>query len=206
MTNMKRREFTLEEQARIQRRIRERGMTFEVFLPEDMADWLREKLAAGVFDSASTAAFVAFQDLIELDRHPEVRQQLMSAMVDASENDPSPSIPAEEVFASLDAKMAALAAPDSDEIEINSMKHADFQIGMKFSTATGPWRVTDIGKRTIVAIKLDQSDPRNYIGPPYSILESVFDEYDFAGCKPVKAPVTAQRDEPSVAAISGIDP
>jgi hypothetical protein len=50
---MKRRDFTPEEQARIQRRIRERGMTFEVFLPEDMADWLREKLAAGVFDSAS---------------------------------------------------------------------------------------------------------------------------------------------------------
>jgi len=203
---MKRREFTPEEQARIQRRIREHGVTFEIFLPEDMADWLREKLAAGVFDSASTAAFVAFQDLIELDRHPKVRRQLMTAMVDASVNDPSPSIPAEEVFASLDAKMAALAAPDSDEIEINSMKHADFQVGMEFSTATGRWRVTDIGKRTIIAIKLDQSDPRNYIGPPYSIIESVFDEYDFAGCKPVKARVPAQRDEPSAGTTSGIDP
>jgi hypothetical protein len=201
---MKRREFTPEEQARIQRRLRERGMTFEVFLPEDMADWLRGKLAAGVFDDARTAGFVAFQDLLELDRHPQVRRQLLTAMLDASVNDPSPSVPAEEAFASLDAKMAALAAPDSDEIEINGMKHDDFQIGMEFFTATGRWRVTDIGTRTIIAIKLDQSDPRNYNGPPYSIPESVFDEYDFAGCEPANTVV--QREKPSPGTISGVDP
>ena len=183
---MKRREFTSDEHARIQRRLRERGMTIEVFLPGDMADWLREKLAAGVFDDARTAGFIAFQDLIELDRHPQVRRQLLTAMLDASVNDPSPSVPAEEVFAALEAEMAALAAPDSDEMEINGMKYADFQIGMEFFTATGRWRVTDIGRRTIIAIKLDQSDPRNYNGPPYSIPESVFDEDDFAGCEPAK--------------------
>ena len=72
----------------------------------------------------------------------------------------------------------------SDGIEINCMEHADFQIGMEFFTATGRWRVTDIGTRTIVAIKLDQTDPRNYNGPPYSIVETVFDEYDLAGCEP----------------------
>jgi len=45
-------------------------MTFEVFLPESMADWLRAKIAAGVFTSPEEAAFVAFQDFHELDRHP----------------------------------------------------------------------------------------------------------------------------------------
>jgi len=95
--------------------LRERGMTFEVFLPDDMADWLREKLAAGLFKDAREAAFVAFQDLIELDRHPEVRQHLLRAMLDASVNDPRPGIPAEDVIAALDARFEALAAPDSEE-------------------------------------------------------------------------------------------
>jgi hypothetical protein len=88
--NMKSTEFTPEEEARIRRRIRERGMTFKAFLPESMADWSRTKLAAGVFDSAREAAFVSFQDLIELDRHPKVRQQLLTAMLEASINDPYP--------------------------------------------------------------------------------------------------------------------
>jgi len=185
---MKRREFTPEEEARIQRRIRERGMSFEAFLPEGMADWLRTKLAAGVFESAREAAFVAFQDLIELDRHPKVRQQLLTATLEASINDPHPGFSAEELRASLDAKREALAAPDPHGAEIHGMKHADFQIGTEFWTATGRWRATDIGTRTVIAIKLDQTDMRNYNGPPYSVLESVFDEYDLDGCKPAAAP------------------
>jgi hypothetical protein len=58
----------------------------------------------------------------------------------------------------------------------------DFQIGLEFYTASGKWRCTDIGTRTIVAIKLDQDNPKNYFGPPYSIVEHVFDEYDIEGC------------------------
>jgi hypothetical protein len=86
--------------------------------------------------------------------------------------------------ASVASARTAVILPDSGGIEINGMEHAAFQIGREFFTATGRWRVTDIGTRTIVAIKLDQTNPRNYIGPPYSIVESVFDEYDFAGCEP----------------------
>ncbi len=73
---------------------------------------------------------------------------------------------------------------DADGIEINGMNRADFDIGREFLTATDHWRATDIGARTIIAIKLDQADPRNYNAPPYSVVESVFDEYDFAGCEP----------------------
>jgi hypothetical protein len=64
------------------------------------------------------------------------------------------------------------------------MKYSDFQIGREFWTATGPWRCTDIGTRTIAAIKLDQDDPARYNGPPYGIVESVFDEYDLEGSYP----------------------
>ena len=78
-----------------------------------------------------------------------------------------------------------MSAPELDpEIKINGMELADFHLGLEFHTATGRWRVTDVGTRTIIAIKLDQDDPRNYNGPPYSIAESVFDEDDFGGCEP----------------------
>jgi len=52
---------------------------------------------------------------------------------------------------------------------------ADFTIGQEFWTETGCWRCTDIGTRTICAIKLE-GDPRNWNGPPYSVVEHVFDE------------------------------
>ena len=62
------------------------------------------------------------------------------------------------------------------------MKKEEFEIGQDFYTATGRWRCTDIGTRVIVAIHLDQEDFNNYGGPPYSISENVFDEYDMEGC------------------------
>jgi hypothetical protein len=60
------------------------------------------------------------------------------------------------------------------------MTHADFHIGFEFFSESGRWRCTDIGTRVIIAIKL-QGDPQNWIGPPYSVEETVFDEYDFDG-------------------------
>ena len=62
------------------------------------------------------------------------------------------------------------------------MKLQDFKISEEFYTNAGKWRCTDIGSRIIVAISLDQEDERNYNGPPYSVQEVVFDEYDFEGC------------------------
>ena len=83
------------------------------------------------------------------------------------------------------------------------MKHSDFRIGTIFFTATGKWKCTDIGTRVIVAISLEprtmvstktsgngvqirerfiSNDPQDLAGPPYSIPEYVFDEYDLEGC------------------------
>lgn len=62
------------------------------------------------------------------------------------------------------------------------MKKDNFKIGKEFCTATGKWLCTDIGTRVIVAIHLNQENPINYNGPPYSIPENVFDEYDMEGC------------------------
>jgi hypothetical protein len=83
------------------------------------------------------------------------------------------------------------------------MNHADFHIGMEFFTGGGKWCCTDIGTRVIVAISLEpretveswrdengiwqqrrfmSDDPRDLNGPPYSVGEHVFDEYDLEGC------------------------
>jgi hypothetical protein len=86
-------EFTTEQWERIRAHIRARGLTFEVFLPESQADWLRAKIAAGVLKDPREAAFVAFQDMQELDRHPEVRQALLKAMTqDAMDSGPGVSL------------------------------------------------------------------------------------------------------------------
>ena len=71
--------------------------------------------------------------------------------------------------------------------------------------ALGNGDARDIGTRVIVAISLESretvrghydehgtwreerfmsDDPRDLIGPPYSVAEHVFDEYDLKGCSP----------------------
>jgi hypothetical protein len=63
------------------------------------------------------------------------------------------------------------------------MMHSQFRIGREFMTAVGRWRCTDVGTRTIAAIRLDlDHDPAWYNGPPYAVVECVFDEDDMEGC------------------------
>ena len=82
------------------------------------------------------------------------------------------------------------------------MKHNLFSIGVHFYTNTGKWRCTDVGQRTIIAIKIDKGTIVTMVdgvttkrqtgyegedfswlnGPPYAVAERVFDEYDLEGC------------------------
>lgn len=60
------------------------------------------------------------------------------------------------------------------------MKLEEFKIGETFFGAAGfEWLCTDIGTRTITAIMLDPAKPEYWFkGPPYSVEEKVFDEYE----------------------------
>lgn len=69
------------------------------------------------------------------------------------------------------------------------VEYAQFKIGESFKTATGTWRCTDVGTRTITAIHIAYADgspvcadPSWFNGPPYAVVEEVFDAYDFGGC------------------------
>lgn len=63
------------------------------------------------------------------------------------------------------------------------MDFRQFNIGCEFTTSTGRWRVTDVGTRVVIAIKLDEGDPIWNEGPPYVKAEFVFDETDFEACE-----------------------
>lgn len=101
------------------------------------------------------------------------------------------------------------------------MKHSQCAIGTTFFTATGAWRCTDIGTRVVVALSLGprltvrctrhadgtlteerqlSDDPADLIGPPYSVVETVFDEYDVDRCFPTREACDAEigsDDQPS---------
>lgn len=79
------------------------------------------------------------------------------------------------------------------------MNHEDFLIGLEFNCGATKWRCTDVGSRTIVAIRIDQvtvvsshngqtsskivtDDPSWFNGPPYAVAELVFDEFAIGGC------------------------
>jgi hypothetical protein len=83
------------------------------------------------------------------------------------------------------------------------MKHSEFKIGREFMTATGRWRCTDVGQRTIAAIRLDlDHDPRWYNGPPYAVVEHIFDEDGMEDCDP--APRRRTHDESGRARITSV--
>ena len=81
------------------------------------------------------------------------------------------------------------------------MRHGEFRIGETFWCGGRQWRCTDIGTRSIVAIRIDQVEVSGanpalcrtlnraeaesegwFNGPPYAVAEIVFDEYDLPAC------------------------
>jgi len=81
------------------------------------------------------------------------------------------------------------------------MQHHEFRIGGTFWCSGRQWRCTDIGTRTIIAMRIDSVDVGSnrpelrrtlsraeaeaegwFKGPPYAVAEVVFDEDDLPGC------------------------
>src|SRR5208282_6608529 len=95
-----------------------------------------------------------------------------------------------------------------------AMKHSEFTLGGLFWCSGRQWRCTDIGSRTIIAIRIDSVDVESNVpelrrtlsrseaeadgwfkGPPYAVAETVFDENDIEGCTS-EAP-SADADTPT---------
>jgi hypothetical protein len=91
------------------------------------------------------------------------------------------------------------------------VRHSDFRIGINFLCGGKRWRCTDVGSRVVVALSLEPhevvesvprterehpgqlkqymtDDPSWLVGPPYPVVECVFDEGDFAACSLIRDP------------------
>ena len=77
------------------------GLRFSAYLPPGLADWLLGLIEKGTFIDPSEAVFVMLQQAQELEPHHDLRRELLARMLQAAEDDPRPSIPAEEVFREL---------------------------------------------------------------------------------------------------------
>jgi hypothetical protein len=75
-----------------------------------------------------------------------------------------------------------LAAPGRSA---GNMDHTAFVIGLEFWKSGARWRCTDVGTRTVVAIKLEHENKLLQEGPPYAVDEYLLDEYDLPACYPV---------------------
>ena len=85
------------------------------------------------------------------------------------------------------------------------VQHNDFFMGLEFWCGDKRWRCTDVGSRVVVAISLEprevvsistdphdksqrtetrfmSDDARDLNGPPYGVVEHVFDEDDVEAC------------------------
>lgn len=85
------------------------------------------------------------------------------------------------------------------------MTHDQFRIGVEFWCGGRRWRCTDVGSRVVIAICLEPQevvdvqcahdqdvtfqekqyvtdDPSWLVGPPYAVVEHIFDEYSIEGC------------------------
>jgi hypothetical protein len=84
------------------------------------------------------------------------------------------------------------------------MRHEQFRMGQEFWCGGRRWRCTDIGTRVVVAVCLEEHEvvtatqdpatnsPRSttaiarddwwVAGPPYALLEEVFDEHSIEDC------------------------
>ena len=82
------------------------------------------------------------------------------------------------------------------------MKHNEFAMGADFLYQDEEYRVTDIGSRVIVAIRVssvniyrdgkhltltkEEAEAEGWFKRPYALVEHIFDENEMPLCKPVK--------------------
>ena len=90
------------------------GLRFEAYLPPDLGVWLLDHIARGDFADPSEAVFVMLGEQEELERYPDLRRDLLRRTIEEADNDPRPAIPADIVFAEIDAMLAAPRPPAAE--------------------------------------------------------------------------------------------
>ena len=177
------------------------GLRFEAYLPSGLATWILDKIACGVFTSPSEAVFVMLGEQQELEPHADLRQEALRRILQAAMDDPRPGIPADKVMRQFRQKLEEPQPEPAIWPPRRRLDRSSLTIGDTFWCGGRQWRCTDIGTRTLTAIRIDAvevgiTDPASrrslthaeaeaegwFNGPPYALAEVVFDEYDQEGC------------------------
>ena len=82
------------------------GLRFEVFLPPGLAEWVLDFVERGVFVDPSEAVFVILGEHRDLEPHDDLREEILRRSLDASINDPHPTIAHEEFEEKMYARLA----------------------------------------------------------------------------------------------------
>ena len=82
------------------------GLRFEVFLPPGLAEWVLDFVERGVFVDPSEAVFVILGEHRDLEPHDDLREEILRRSLDASINDPRPTISHEEFEEKMRARLA----------------------------------------------------------------------------------------------------
>lgn len=81
------------------------GLRFEAYLTPRDAVWMLGLVEEEVFIDPSDAIFAIVGEARELHPHKDLRQELLKRMLQASIDDPRPSVPVDDVFARLKAEI-----------------------------------------------------------------------------------------------------
>jgi len=85
----------------LKEKVQNGGLRFEAYLPPGLAEWLLGLIERGVFVDPSEAVFVILGEHKDLEPHADLRRELLRRTLQASMDDPRPSIPHEEVMEQL---------------------------------------------------------------------------------------------------------
>ena len=127
------------------------GLRFDVYLPSDLATWLLDKIANGIFADPSEAVFVMLGRQQDLEAQPDLQSEVFRRSVQAAEDDPRPGIPIEEVMRKLEKELAGARSGSAIWPPRRPLDRSNLTIGDTFRCGEGQWRCTDIGMRTITA-------------------------------------------------------
>jgi antitoxin ParD1/3/4 len=90
---------------------RKGGLRFEAYLPSGLAEWVLDMIEREVFTDPAEAVFVILGDHKELQSHRDLRDELLRRRIQASIDDPHPSLTSNEVAARLGQVIASKAPP-----------------------------------------------------------------------------------------------
>jgi len=88
------------------------GLRFEAYLPPGLAEWVLDFVERGVFTDPSEAVFVILGEHKDLEPHDDLREESLKRSLEASMNDPRPTVPMEEVMERME-KLAAGPRPEA---------------------------------------------------------------------------------------------